>query len=73
MRGTPDGQRKTYSEWFNPRGHHACANLGIVLNRSHKSEGGLDDEIAPELTGHGLPHNKCEAYNRVHNRPHESR
>ena len=23
-------------------------------------------EIAPELTGHGLPLIKCEAYNRVH-------
>jgi len=22
-------------------------------------------EIAPELTGHGLPLSKCEAYNRV--------
>jgi hypothetical protein len=22
------------------------------------------DEIAPELTGHGLPLSKCEAYNR---------
>ena len=23
-------------------------------------------EIAPELTGHGLPLAKCEAYNRVY-------
>ena len=23
-------------------------------------------EIAPELTGHGLPLSKCEAYNRVY-------
>ena len=29
-------------------------------------------EIAPELTGHGLPLNKCEAYNRVYDQPSES-
>ena len=27
---------------------------------------GNKDEIAPELTGHGLPLRKCEAYNRVY-------
>jgi hypothetical protein len=26
----------------------------------------LPAEIAPELTGHGLPLSKCEAYNRVY-------
>jgi len=30
-------------------------------------------EIAPEPTGHGLPLNKCEAYNRVYDQPYESR
>ncbi len=29
-------------------------------------------EIAPELTGHGLPLSKCEAYNRVYEQPYES-
>jgi hypothetical protein len=29
-------------------------------------------EMAPELTGHGLPLNKCEAYNRVYEQPYES-
>ena len=29
-------------------------------------------EIAPELTGHGLPLIKCEAYNRVHDQPYGS-
>ena len=29
-------------------------------------------EIAPELTGHGLPLSKCEAYNHVHDQPYES-
>jgi hypothetical protein len=29
-------------------------------------------EIAPELTGHGLPLSKCEAYNRVYEQPCES-
>jgi transcriptional regulator with XRE-family HTH domain len=31
------------------------------------------DEIAPELTGHGLPLVKCEAYNRVYDRHVRSR
>jgi hypothetical protein len=30
-------------------------------------------EIAPELPGHGLPLNKCEAYNRVYDQPYDSR
>jgi hypothetical protein len=30
-------------------------------------------EIAPELTGHGLPLSKCEAYNRIYEQPYESR
>jgi hypothetical protein len=29
-------------------------------------------EIAPELTGHGLPLSKCGAYNRVYDQPCES-
>jgi hypothetical protein len=29
-------------------------------------------EIAPELTGHGLPLVKCEAYNRVYDQPYGS-
>jgi hypothetical protein len=28
--------------------------------------------IPPELTGHGLPLCKCEAYNRVYEQPNES-
>jgi hypothetical protein len=31
------------------------------------------DEIAPELTGHGLPLGKCEAYNRVYDQFYQSR
>jgi hypothetical protein len=27
----------------------------------------------PKLTGHGLPLNKCEAYNRVYDQPYGSR
>ena len=30
-------------------------------------------EIAPELTGHGLPLIKCEAYNRVYDQSYRSR
>jgi hypothetical protein len=35
-------------------------------------QGNKDTEIAPELTGHGLPLSKCEAYNRVYDQPYES-
>jgi hypothetical protein len=31
-----------------------------------------EDEIAPELTGHGLPLVKCEAHNRVYDQPYGS-
>jgi hypothetical protein len=30
-------------------------------------------EIAPELTGHGLPLSECEAYNRVYDQFYRSR
>jgi hypothetical protein len=30
-------------------------------------------EMAPELTGHGLPLSKCEAYNRVYDQFYQSR
>jgi hypothetical protein len=30
-------------------------------------------EIAPELTAHGLPLGKCEAYNRVYDQFYQSR
>jgi hypothetical protein len=33
----------------------------------------LEVEIAPELTGHGLPLSKCEAYNRVYDQFYQSR
>jgi hypothetical protein len=36
------------------------ANIGLI-------------EIAPELTGHGLPLSKCEAYNRVYDQFYRSR
>ena len=36
--------------------------------RHHKSS----LEIAPEVTGRGLPLSKCEAYNRVYDQPYGS-
>ena len=33
----------------------------------------FSSEIAPELTGHGLPLSKCEAYNRVYDQFYQSR
>jgi hypothetical protein len=38
-----------------------------------ESTGCLGGEIAPQLTGHGLPLIKCEAYNRVYDQPYGSR
>ena len=38
----------------------------------HYRDPTVRDEIAPELTGHGLPLSKCEAYNRVYDQPYES-
>jgi hypothetical protein len=32
----------------------------------------IDSEIAPEVTGHGLPLSKCEAYKRVYDQPYGS-
>jgi hypothetical protein len=57
--------------------------LGILAAKSaHRVTGvatfvllaniGNQREIAPELTGHGLPLSKCEAYNRVYDQPSES-
>jgi hypothetical protein len=41
---------------------------GVIRSRRYV-EGA---EIAPELTGHGLPLVKCEAYNRVYDQPYGS-
>jgi hypothetical protein len=30
-------------------------------------------QVIRHMTGHGLPLNKCEAYNRVYEQPYESR
>jgi Resolvase, N terminal domain len=40
-----------------------------ILERFRQDE----SEIAPELTGHGLPLSKCEAYNRVYEQSYGSR
>ena len=40
--------------------------------RRNSSRTTSSSEIAPELTGHGLPLSKCEAYNRVYDQPYES-
>jgi len=42
----------------------------------HRNKDDANDsepEIAPELTGHGLPLSKCEAYNRVYDQFYQSR
>lgn len=47
-----------------PRPRSAAA-MTIIDSQVHA-------EIAPELTGHGLPLSKCEAYNRVYEQPYGS-
>jgi hypothetical protein len=42
------------------------------MSKSAANERKLAAEIAPELTGHGLPLIKCEAYNRVYDQPYGS-
>src|SRR5262249_5418770 len=58
---------------WNDTNRDACAEAKTrwVLATSRKAEG--VDEIAPELTGHGLPLSKCEAYNRVYDQFYRSR
>ena len=42
-------------------------NFPDLFRRAGDHVGGEQPtEIAPELTGHGLPLSKCEAYNRVY-------
>jgi len=56
----------------------SAANLGTVgLSWDVAGFGDFNadgtTEIAPELTGHGLPLGKCEAYNRVYDQFYQSR
>src|SRR3974390_611687 len=58
-------------------GHGALTIFGQVEGEVRAStvviaEGAQMAEIAPEVTGHGLPLSKCEAYNRVYDHPYES-
>jgi hypothetical protein len=48
----------------------AVAALLLMLLPIHRQS---RSEIAPELTGHGLPLSKCEAYNRVYDQFYQSR
>jgi hypothetical protein len=45
----------------------------MVINLKTAKAPGIELEIAPELTGHGLPLSKCEAYNRVYDQFYRSR
>ena len=44
-------------------------NIGKAQSKPDQHEVLLGAEIAPEVTGHGLPLSKCEAYNRVYDQP----
>jgi hypothetical protein len=49
-------------------------DLEFVTSETHfTNDLGADLEMAPELTGHGLPLSKCEAYNRVYDQFYQSR
>src|SRR5271169_3978832 len=45
---------------------HDLVLEGIDAALRRRGYASIEDEIAPELTGHGLPLIKCEAYNRVY-------
>ena len=53
------------------RGFVLADHVDIDLELLHTLK--AESEIAPELTGHGLPLSECEAYNRVYEQPYESR
>jgi hypothetical protein len=56
--------------WVAPR---ICRPVCRQLPRGFVNASWLSGpEIASELTGHGLPLSKCEAYNRVYEQPYES-
>ena len=46
--------------------------FGLTIGSLILAAGAVVFEIAPELTGHGLPLSKCEAYKRVYDQPSES-
>ena len=47
---------------------------GTLFNPASLTHGCMDWlEIAPKLTGHGLPLSKCEAYNRIYDQFYRSR
>ena len=58
-------------------GKSAAFGIANVLRITTVRHGRLSrvqlTEIAPELTGHGLPLSKCEAYNRVYDQFYRSR
>ena len=51
------------------RGHAGGHHGGAFHSGGGFHPGG---EIAPEVTGHGLPLSKCEAYNRVYEQHYRS-
>src|SRR5262245_51484637 len=50
---------------------YGSARRPLTSPYGHRAHGAA--EIAPELTGHGLPLSKCEAYNRVYDQFYQSR
>ena len=62
----PTNRRHLRLDFVN-RQHKPISNSEIRTVDHHAAE------IAPELTGHGLPLIKCEAYNRVYDQSYRSR
>lgn len=44
----------------------AALATSVVAQTAGPATASKAAEVAPELTGHGLPLTKCEAYNRVY-------
>src|SRR5262245_18172729 len=51
---------------------HVEDNINKFAIQNYAASGAVV-EIAPELSGHGLPLSKCEAYNRVYDQFYQSR
>ena len=60
------GSRQNRQRWPRHSRRSRLIPLFLVLVAARLHIDVAVDEIAPELTGHGLPLSKCEAYNRVY-------
>ena len=68
----PAMQRDRALRYIEGPAPHPVAPLGCADDQSQTDRSVSPAEIAPEVTGHGLPLSKCEAYKRVYDQPYGS-